>query len=111
VADNGRLSVEQRVKTVLFFTETRGVVVTQRLFHALTQRLFDARFQTRWAPSLKIHKLYNQFNNNGSVLERKHHWPSSVCSPENIDTVRVALQGSPSKSTRKAAAQLGIQAK
>jgi hypothetical protein len=42
------------------------------------------------------------------VLERKHHQPSSVCSLENTDGVRVALQRSPSKSTRKAAAQLGI---
>jgi hypothetical protein len=31
-----------------------------------------------------------------------------VCSPRNIDDVRVTLQRSPSESTRKAAAQLGI---
>jgi hypothetical protein len=30
-----------------------------------------------------------------------------VCYPDNIDAVRVALQRSPSKWTRKAAAQLG----
>jgi hypothetical protein len=42
------------------------------------------------------------------VLGRNHHQPSSVRSPENIDTVRVAVQRSSSKSTRKAAAQLGI---
>jgi hypothetical protein len=45
------------------------------------------------------------------VLEKKHHWPLSVRSLENTDAVRVvrvALQRSPSKSTRKAAAQLGI---
>jgi hypothetical protein len=63
----------------------------------------------RWAPSFKtIHKLYNQFNNDGSVLESKCRSPSSVRSLENIDAVRVAVQTSPSKSTRKAAAQLGI---
>jgi hypothetical protein len=39
------------------------------------------------------------------VLERKRRWPSSVCSPENIYTVRIALQRSPSKSTRKTAAR------
>jgi hypothetical protein len=55
-----------------------------------------------------IFKLYNQFNNDGSVLERKRHWPPSVSSSENSDAVRVALQRSPSISTRKAAAQLGI---
>jgi hypothetical protein len=94
MADKGKLSVEQRIKTVLFFTETRSVVVTQRQFRA--------HFQSRCAPSFKIiHKLFNQFNN-----ERRR--PSSVRSPENIDAVRVALQRGPSKSTRKAAAQLGI---
>jgi hypothetical protein len=48
------------------------------------------------------------FNNNGSVLERKRHQPSSVRSRENTEAVRVALQRSPSKSTWKAATQLGI---
>jgi hypothetical protein len=57
-----------------------------------------------------IHKIYNQFSNNGSALESKRHRPSSMRSPENTDAVRVALQRSPSKSTRKAAAQLGIGA-
>jgi hypothetical protein len=100
MANKGRLSVEC-IKAVLFFTETRTVVVTQRPT--------SVHFQMRWAPSFKtIHKLYNQFNNDGSVLERKHRWPSSVRSPENTDAVRVALQRSSSKSTRKAAAQLGI---
>jgi hypothetical protein len=64
MADKGRLSAEQCVKTMLFFTETESAVVTQRRFRA--------HFQTHWAPSFKtIHKLYNQFNNDGSVLERK----------------------------------------
>jgi hypothetical protein len=59
MADNGRLSVKQRIKSVLCFTETRSVAVTERRFHS--------HFQTRWAPSFKtIHKLYNQFNNDGS---------------------------------------------
>jgi hypothetical protein len=56
----------------------------------------------------KQFKLYNHFNNDGSVLERKGRRPQSVSSPENTDAVRVALQGSPNKSTRKAAAQRGI---
>jgi hypothetical protein len=101
MANKKRLSVEKRTKTVLFFTDTRSVVVTHRWF--------CAHFQMRWMPSFRtIHKLYNQFNNDYSVLERKRCWPSSVHSPENIDAVRVALQRSPSKSTRRAAAQLGI---
>jgi hypothetical protein len=31
-----------------------------------------------------------------------------LCSPENIDVVRVALQRSPNKTTRRAEAQQGI---
>jgi hypothetical protein len=100
MADKGRLSIEQHMKIVLFFTETRSVVVTQRWFHA--------HFQMQWAPSFRIiHKLYNQLNSGGSVLEKKCHRPSSARSLENV-TVTVALQRSPSKSTRKAAAQIGI---
>jgi hypothetical protein len=34
MTDERRLSVEQRIKTVLFFTETRSVVVTQMRLHA-----------------------------------------------------------------------------
>jgi hypothetical protein len=70
MADKGRLSVEQRIKRVLF-TETRSVVVTLRRFRA--------HFQTRWAPSFKtINKLYNQFDNDDSVLERKRRRTSAV---------------------------------
>jgi hypothetical protein len=99
--DKERLYVEQCIKTVLFFAETRSVVVTKRRFHA--------HFQMRWAPSCKtIHKLYNQLKIGGPVLERKRHWPSTVHFPENVGAIRVALQRSTSKSTRKAAAQLGI---
>jgi hypothetical protein len=63
MADKGRLSVEQCIKTV-FFTETRSVVVTRRRF--------GVNFQMLCAPSFKtIHKFYSQFNNDGLVLERK----------------------------------------
>jgi hypothetical protein len=61
---------------VLLYIETRSVVVTQRRF--------PAHSQTRWAPSFKtIHKLCNQFNDDGSVLESKCYRPSSVRSLEN----------------------------
>ena len=42
MADNGRLTVDQRVKVVLFHAETKSV--------AATQRRFRAHFGTRWAP-------------------------------------------------------------
>ena len=42
MADNGRLTVDQNVKVVLFYAETKSVVATQRRFLA--------HFGTRWAP-------------------------------------------------------------
>ena len=41
-ADNGRLTVDQKVKGVSFYAETKSVVATQRSFRA--------PFGTRWAP-------------------------------------------------------------
>ena len=42
MADNGRLTVDQKVKVALFYAETKSVVATQRRFRA--------HFGTRWAP-------------------------------------------------------------
>ena len=42
MADNGQLTVDQKVKVVLFYAETKSVVATQRRFRA--------HFGTRWAP-------------------------------------------------------------
>ena len=42
IADNGRLTVEQKVKVVLFYAETKSVVATQRRFRE--------HFGIRWAP-------------------------------------------------------------
>ena len=42
MADNGRLTVDKKVKVVLFYAETKNVVATQRRFRA--------HFSTRWAP-------------------------------------------------------------
>ena len=42
MADNGLLIVDQKVKVVSFYTETKSVVATQRSFRA--------HFGTRWAP-------------------------------------------------------------
>ena len=35
MADNGRLTVDQRVKVVLFYAETKSVVATQRSFNSV----------------------------------------------------------------------------
>ena len=42
MADNGQLTIDQKVKVVLFYAETKSVVATQRCFLA--------HFCTRWAP-------------------------------------------------------------
>ena len=42
------------------------------------------------------------------MLESKRERPAHVRSPQNVEAVRAALLRSPGKSTRKAAAQLGI---
>ena len=42
LAENGRFTVDQKVKVVLFYAETKNVVATQRSFRA--------HFGTRWAP-------------------------------------------------------------
>ena len=42
MADNGRLTVDQKVKVVLFYAETKSVVATRRRFRA--------HFGTRWDP-------------------------------------------------------------
>ena len=41
MADNGRLTVDQKAKVVLFYAETKSVVATQRRFRV--------HFGTRWA--------------------------------------------------------------
>ena len=43
MADNGWLTVDQKVKAVLFYAETKSIVATQTGFRA--------HFSTRWAPS------------------------------------------------------------
>ena len=42
MADNGRLTVDQKVEVALFYAETKSVVATQRRFRA--------HFGTSWAP-------------------------------------------------------------
>ena len=42
MADNGRLTVDQKMKVVLFYAETKSAVATQRRFRA--------HFRTKWAP-------------------------------------------------------------
>ena len=59
MADNGRLTVDQKVKVVLFYAETKSVVATQRRF--------SAHFGTRWAPCEQ--NLQTFIRNNFPVYE------------------------------------------
>ena len=61
-ADNGRLTVDQKVEVVLFYAETKCVVATQGRFRA--------HFGTRWAPCkqtiyrLSLVKIFQPMMNN-----------------------------------------------
>ena len=55
MADNGRLTVDQKVKVLLFYAETKSVIATQRRFLA--------HFGTRWAPC-KTDNLQTSIRNN-----------------------------------------------
>ena len=77
MADNGRLTVDQKVKVVLFYAETKSVVETQRRFRA--------HFGTRWAPCKQtIYRLCQQFETDGPVLEKKRPRPASVRTPTKL---------------------------
>ena len=56
MAENGRLTVDQKVKVVLFYAETKSEVATQRSFRR--------HFGTRWAPcklTIYRHSLWTIF--------------------------------------------------
>jgi len=99
MAGNGWLTVDRTVEVVLFYAETKSVVATQRRFRA--------HFGARWAPCKQtIYRLCQQFGTNGSVLEKKRPHPAGVRTPANIEAVHAALTRSPSKSRRRASAEL-----
>ena len=85
MADNGRLTVDQKVKIVLFYAETKSVVATQRRFRA--------HFGTRWAACKQtIYRLCQQYETNGSVLEKKRPRPASVRTPANMEAVKACVE-------------------
>ena len=77
MAGNGRLTVDQKEKVVLFYAETKSVLETQRCF--------CAHFGKRWVPSKQtIYGLFQQFETNGSVLEKKRPRLASVRTPAKL---------------------------
>ena len=77
MADNGQLTVDQKVKVVLFYAETESVVVTQRRFvHTLVQggHLANRQF-TDFANNLKLMVLC--WRRSGRVLPVSVHLQTS----------------------------------
>ena len=76
MAENGRLTVDQKVKVVLFYAETKSVVATQRCFRA--------HFGTRWAPckqtiySLSLGTIFQSMRIN-SVPDVKWFCNNKMC--------------------------------
>ncbi|PSN40814.1 hypothetical protein C0J52_21983 [Blattella germanica] len=91
----------QKVKTVLFYTETNSFVNTQRHFRV--------HYRTIWAPCRQtVYRLMDKFETGGNFLEKKRQRAATVRTPENIESVRVALTRSPGESTLRASAELNI---
>ena len=85
MADNGQLTVDQKVKIVLFCAETKSVVTTQRSFRA--------HFGARWAPCKQtVYRFCQQFETNDSVLEKKPPRPASVRTPADIEAVKTCVE-------------------
>ena len=79
MADNERLTVNQKLKAVLFYAETKRVVATQRRFHA--------HFGTRWTPCKQtIHRLLL-----GTIFQpmRIHSVPDVKCFCKNKNVLYV----------------------
>ena len=79
MADNGRLNVDQKVEAVLFYVETKSVVVTQRRLRA--------HFGTSWAPCKQtIYRL-----SLGTIFQpmRINSVPDVKCYYKNKNVLRV----------------------
>ena len=83
MAENGGLTVDQKVKVVLFYAETKSVVATQRRFRA--------NFGTRWAPCkqtiyrLSLGKIFQPMRIN-SVPDVK-----CFCNIKNVFSVQLMV--------------------
>ncbi|PSN49559.1 hypothetical protein C0J52_09742, partial [Blattella germanica] len=80
------LTLEQKVKTLLFYVETKSVVDTQQRFRV--------HYHTIWAPCRQTVEKVTR--------------AATVHTPENVEAVRVTLTQSPGKSTWRASAELNI---
>ena len=79
MADNGRLTVDQKVEVALFYAETKSVVATQRRFRV--------HFGTRWTPCKQtIYRL-----SLGKIFQtmRINSVPDVKCFCKNKNVLRV----------------------
>ena len=79
MSDNGRLTVDQKVKAVLFYAETKSVVATPRRFRA--------HFGTRWAPCKQT--IYRLSLRTVLQLMRINSVPDVKCFCNNKNVLRV----------------------
>jgi hypothetical protein len=90
-------------KFIFFLLPKQSVLLLPRedfgLFFTLVGHLHE---------TLCVRHLYRKFEEEGSVNEEKQPWAPAVRSPENVEALRVAMQRSPGKSTRKPSRELGI---
>lgn len=98
-----RLNPEQRTKLIeLYFENQRSII--------LTQRAYRRHFHVRHCPhQTTILRLVARFRQNYSVCDRPRTGRRrSVRTPENIERVRDSINDNPETSTRRRAAQLGM---
>ncbi|KAJ4425791.1 hypothetical protein ANN_27416 [Periplaneta americana] len=98
-----RLNPEQRTKLIeLYFENQRSII--------LTQRAYRRHFHVRHCPhQTTILRLVARFRQNYSVCDRPRTGRRrSVRTPENIERVRDSINDKPETSTRRRAAQLGM---
>jgi hypothetical protein len=100
MAEKGRLTVEQRVQIVLLFAESKSIVATQG---------FSCLFSDALGPFSKNHsQVPSTVSTKWFSFGTKTWTCCSVHTAQNIDAVRVAMQRSPGKLTRRASAELTI---
>lgn len=89
--------VNQRVFAVTTYIETKSVITVQRRFRAQ----FNIPRRGRIPSRNIILRWFNKWNNHGTVCDRFVGSLRTVRTPENIERVRQAVTGSPTRSANK----------
>jgi hypothetical protein len=94
-----RYSIDQRIKIVWFYAETKSI--------KLTQKKYREHFKVKRAPAKPtIRKLKDKFLMSGSVHDLVRHGRIKTGrSTDNIDIIRQAVAKSPKRSVRRLSAE------